>query len=163
MAEVYKSLIGASPKRHVRNAKLVLDEFAKLFRADCACMLVPQEGGIPDFEQSISAGQKVCASGVDDTYFKASGHLVRKCISEKAHVIHAMEGNMDPSQSMISQGIETAIAIPVIIDNEVRAVIYLDRRDSLQPFSQQDAKFLLALTEVFREFPDLLIRPNPKH
>jgi hypothetical protein len=163
MTEIYKSLIGASPKRHVRNAKLVLEEFAKLFSADCACLLLPPEDGIPEFEQAISTGQKVCATGSSDSTIKASSQLVHRCLSEKSEVIQAMEASMDPSESMISQGIETGMAAPVIINNKIRAIVYLDRRTSLQPFTLKDAKHLMALIEAFREFPDLLIRPAGHH
>ena len=73
-----------------------------------------------------------------------------------------MTGASDPSASMVQFNIDTAAAAPVVIDDEIVAAIYLDRREAKDTFTPEESEVLGQIAKVFQEFPDLtLALPAP--
>ncbi len=55
------------------------------------------------------------------------------------------EGDLSPSASMVQSGVQSAMAAPVRIGDDVQALLYVDRLVAGQPFTRTDLEFLSAV------------------
>ena len=153
-ASMYRSLIGANSNRCVRNSEVLLDEVNRLFNATATCLMVkvPQGDG---FTIHANAGKRL-AYGDGGEGYPVSSTVLTRCLQQRAAVSNERLGG-DPSESMMMHQIEAAAAAPIIVKDHVIGILYVDRRTNPVPFDDQDCKSLLRLSDVFREFPDLVL------
>lgn len=57
----------------------------------------------------------------------------------------AGDGDLRPSQSMVQAGVQSAMAAPVRVGEEVHALLYVDRLAEAKPFNRTDLEFLVAV------------------
>ena len=62
----------------------------------------------------------------------------------------------DPTSSMVVYSIEAAAAAPILINDDVAGLIYIDRREDMKPFTPEDCEQLANFAGIFAEFSDLL-------
>jgi GAF domain-containing protein len=58
---------------------------------------------------------------------------------------------------MLAHNIEASAAAPIVIEGEVMAVLYIDRRGGFRPFSAEDCRMLQKVAQPFVDFPDLTL------
>lgn len=153
-ARMYRSLIGASGNRCVRNAEACLEQINDLFHATATCLMVRVAQG-DGFTIQANAGKKL-SWGEEAGGFPVSSSVLSGSIQRRGPVSSQFTG-ADPTESMVMHNIEAAAATPIIIKDEVAAILYVDRREQKQPFNVTDCEMLDRVADVFREFPDLLI------
>lgn len=155
LARMYRRLIRAQPSRCVRNSEGILEEINKLFRATATCILVkvPHGHGVTIHAQ---AGKKLVWGEGGKDGFAISNSIVADVIRNRKAAVSNTSSN-DPSESMILHGIESVAAAPVFFNNEIVGILYVDRREGIQPFSPDDVRILEKLAKVFEEFPDLTL------
>ena len=56
-----------------------------------------------------------------------------------------MDGDVDPSQTMLSSGVRAAMAAPIQIGEELHALLYVDRLRGRDLYKRQDLEFLDAV------------------
>ena len=58
---------------------------------------------------------------------------------------------------MMTHNIDAAAAAPIVIQDEIVGILYIDRRGGVRHFSEDDCETLVKCAQVFREFPDLTL------
>ena len=98
------------------------------------------------------------ANGSNGIQAAGSASIVSNCILQKMVVTSTpgLSGG-DPSSSMIQFKIEATVAAPIVVDGEIVAILYQDRRDAATPFSPEDVKLFGRTARIFQEFPDLTL------
>lgn len=162
LARIYKSLIRANPSRCVRNSQTVLEELNSLFEATATCVMVkvPQGHGLSIHAQ---AGKKlIWGEGRGGEGFAISSSILSACV--KAREVIAQTKPAEPragggglDSSMVAYGIDATAAGPVVVNNDICAIVYLDRRGGKQAFSDAEKQLLARATQVFEQYPDLLL------
>ncbi|MGI8907763.1 MAG: GAF domain-containing protein [Candidatus Sumerlaeaceae bacterium] len=154
-AKMYRSLIGAISNRCVRNSEVLLDDVNRLFKATATCLMVraPQGDG---FTIHANAGKRLTWGEGGGEGFPVSSTVLTRCLQQRTAVSNEM-GSGDPSESMVMHQIEAAAAAPILVKDSIVGILYVDRRANPVPFDQQDCDSLLRLSDVFREFPDLVL------
>lgn len=155
-ARMLKSLIHATPNRCVHNSELILAEINTFYRAAATCLMVkiPHGKGLTIHAQ---AGTKLTwsESGEGDG-FAVSSQILATCIKTREAVIHDGR-DAGPSSSMVKHHISTTAAVPIFHNDDIVAILYVDRRDDPQPFTKEDCAELAEISTVFKEFPDLTL------
>lgn len=64
---------------------------------------------------------------------------------KKEPLLCTLQGDLNPSQSMIQAGVRSAMAAPLRIGDEVHALLYVDRVKGATPFTRPDLEFLNAV------------------
>jgi len=78
-------------------------------------------------------------------------HISRSVVDRALHqgerilIVDTADGQMDPTVSMISNNIRSAMCVPMSYHQEVRGVIYGDRTTSTGGYTREDIDFLAAL------------------
>ena len=155
LARMYRRLIRTTSSRCVRNAQLLLEEVNKLFRATAACILVkvPHGHGITIHAQ---AGKPLIWGEHGKDGFPVSTSIVADVIrSRKA--VRSDQASAPATDSMILHRIEAVAAAPILFNGEIVGILYVDRREGLQPFDINDMRALEKITKVFEEYPDLTL------
>jgi DNA-binding NtrC family response regulator len=57
----------------------------------------------------------------------------------------AGDGDLRPSQSMVQAGVQSAMAAPVRVGEDIHALLYVDRLSEAKPFNRTDLEFLVAV------------------
>ncbi len=155
VARMYRKLVRAQASRCVRNAQALLEEVNRLFRATASCLLVkvPRAHGITIHAQ---AGKELIWGEHGRAGFPVSTSIVAEVIRTRK-AVNSDIASAPATESMIMHSIEAVAAAPVFFNNEIVAVLYVDRRESLQPFDVNDLRALEKITKVFEEFPDLTL------
>jgi hypothetical protein len=154
-SRIYRSLVGASSNRCVRNAETMLEEVNRLFNATATCLMVkvPQGDG---FTIHANAGKRLSWGDGGGEGFPVSSSVLTRCLQQRTAVSTQMAGAGDPSASMVMHQIEAAAAAPVMAQDDVVGILYVDRRNNPVPFEDHDCEGLQRLADIFREFPDLV-------
>ena len=155
IGRMYRKLIRTQPGRCVRNAQALLEEVNHLFRATAACLLVklPHAHGITIHAQ---AGKPLVWGEGGKEGFPVSTSVVSEVIRTRKPVKSDL-GSAPATESMIMNAIEAVAAAPVFSNGEIIAVLYVDRREGLQPFDVHEMRALEKVCRVFEEFPDLTL------
>ncbi len=155
VARMYRRLVRAQSSRCVRNAQGILEEVNRLFRATASCLLVkvPHAHGITIHAQ---AGKPLVWGEGGKEGFPVSTSVVAEVIKTKKPA-KVDQGIAPASESMILHHIEAVAAAPVFFNGEIVAIVYVDRREGLQPFDMNDMRALEKVAKVFEEFPDLTL------
>lgn len=155
LARMYKKLVRAQSSRCVRNAEALLEEVVRLFRATAACILVkvPHARGITIHAQS---GKRLVWGEGGKDGFPVSTSVVAEVIRTR-QAARSDLSSAPATESMIFHNIEAVAAAPIFSDGEIVGILYVDRREGLQPFDVHDVRILERLAKVFEEFPDLTL------
>ncbi len=80
---------------------------------------------------------------------KISGSLLRRALEqgERAIFTDADPSHIDPTVSMVQQGIRSAMCVPLIHKEEILGVIYGDRIHSSVTYSDEDRDFLAGIAQ----------------
>ena len=161
LGAMYHSLIRANASRCVHNTEALLHFVNRLFEASATCVLKRA----PNNTMTVfaQAGKKLTWGETGAKGYAISTTIIRDCLIRKGVVTSSpMTGAADPSASMVQFNIDTAAAAPVVIDDEIVAAIYLDRREAKDSFTPEESEVLGQIAKVFQEFPDLtLALPAP--
>jgi hypothetical protein len=155
IGRMYRKLVHTQPSRCVRNAQALLEEINHLFRATAACLLmkVPHAHGITIHAQ---AGKPLVWGEGGKEGFPISTSIVSEVIRTGKPVKSDL-GSGPATESMMMNAIEAVAAAPVFSNGEIIAVLYVDRREGLQPFDVHEMRALEKVCRVFEEFPDLTL------
>ena len=79
--------------------------------------------------------------------FSISRSVVERTLrqGERILIIDTADGQIDPTASMISNNIRSAMCVPMSYHDEIRGVIYGDRTSSTGGYTREDIDFLAAL------------------
>lgn len=156
LARIYKSLIKANSSRCVRNCEALLAEINTFFAASATCLMakVADGSGLTIYAQS---GTKLVWGEGATGGFPISASILGDAVRKREVVTSNAINSSDPTASMLAHDIDTTAAAPIVVDDEVVALLYLDRRASDRRFGDADAAHLALFARVFEEFPDLTI------
>jgi transcriptional regulator with GAF, ATPase, and Fis domain len=65
--------------------------------------------------------------------------------SRKVPLLCTNDGDLAPSASMVQAGVQSAMAAPVRLGDEVHALLYVDRLEATEPFTRTELEFLAAV------------------
>ncbi len=65
--------------------------------------------------------------------------------TRKEPLLCTSDGDLAPSASMVQAGVQSAMAAPVRLGDEVHALLYVDRLEATAPFSRTELEFLAAV------------------
>ena len=65
--------------------------------------------------------------------------------TRKVPLLCTMDGDINPSASMVSAGVRSAMAAPLRIGDEIHAALYVDRLEGEAPFTRTELEFLAAV------------------
>jgi hypothetical protein len=154
LALVYKSLIGSSPSRCVRNCEAILDIVNRAFQASATCILkkVP---GTANLSIHAQAGQKLTwGEGAQGVGFPISSSTISECLRTRNLISREQAEGGDPNASMVLHSITSSAAVPIVTGTEVLGVLYLDRRGGVRPFTEGEKENLIRIAKVFGEFTE---------
>lgn len=154
MARIYRSLVGASSSRCIKNAEAILEEVKTLFSATATCVMVKLPGGT-GLTIHAQAGKRLIWGEGGEGY-PVSSSILGNCIRQRSAVTSAESGG-DPTASMIIHQIDSVAAIPIITGEEIVGILYLDRRSGVRPFTQTECDHARRIASVLGEFPDLTL------
>jgi len=144
LSRMYKSLIGASEHRKLRNAEVLLDYVRRFFDAASACVLVRPAEDSP-WHLVANSGSMQCVDTDSSGLVTCDTRTINACISQNAIVTgEPSNGNNHPS----------SLAAPLLLQDAEGALFIL----APKAYSPQDQPHMAALAQVFKEFPDLLLQ-----
>jgi hypothetical protein len=156
MARLYQSLIRAKSNRCVQNSERLLQEINACYHAAATCLMVkvPQGDNLTIHAQ---AGHKLLwgESESGDGY-AISAKILARCMQQREPVMSDSLSE-DPTSSMVAHHISATAAVPIIIDREIAGMLYLDRREGVQPFTSEDATELREIVGLFTAYADLTL------
>lgn len=154
---IYRSLVGANPARCVSNAEAILHHLNRLFQATATCVLArtPHGDAMTIFAQA--GRQLVWGEGVEGQGFAISGSLVQECIRNRQIVYSPAAKAAAPTESMVAHKIHAVAAAPIVVGDELAGVLYLDRRDSTEAFSESDRELIQKMADLLSEFHELTL------
>ena len=139
-------LVEKSRAAHSRDElfSLLDDAAAEVLDGDRCAVFLPVEGGWdlwPPHERMLRARYGAVP------YARSLQSAVRR---RREPLLCTLEGDLDPSQSMLSAGVRSAMAAPLRIGDEVHALLYVDRIKGpvvgpTVPFTRADLEFLTAV------------------
>jgi hypothetical protein len=115
----------------------VLDDILELLSADTACLLMCD---------SASGGWQVVLSSQRlglDPHITVSSTIISQARKEGQAILSAhplSDDRFDPSHSILTQGISSAVCAPIRTDNEFCGVLSLDRRERATAFDETDLR-----------------------
>ncbi len=149
LAHMYRSLIGASDQRKVRNAEGLLETIGRFFSAKSTCILTRASSDAP-LRLHANSGTTFCIATDEDGAVTCETEAITKALATGKPAFSQPEGNGNT-------GVE-AVAVPLDFSHETTAVIYLLEPANFSPASEgKDVQHIMEFSKVFREYPDLLI------
>ena len=122
----------------------ILDEMQGVLSADTACVLMWS-----------SAEQKWVVRAASSTAaregVKVSGTIIQEALDEGLAILStdpSADDRFDPSQSIVSEGISTALCSPFKIGDEFEGVLFLDRRNRREAFVPMDLRFAASVANI---------------
>ena len=122
----------------------ILDEMQAVLSADTACVLTWSE------EQRnwvvAAASSTAAREGV-----KVSRTIIREALDEGVAILSTdptADDRFDPSQSIVSEGISTALCSPFKVGDEFGGVLFLDRRKKREAFVPMDLRFTASVANI---------------
>ena len=119
--------------------ELIDDIAADALEGDrCAIFLPTPDGWTlwPPHQQRLKA--RFGATPFADSFLQ----VVR---AQKQALLCTMDGDVNPSQTMIASGVRAAMAAPIQVGEELHALLYVDRLRGRDPYKRQDLEFLDAV------------------
>lgn len=117
----------------------VLDDLQGLLPADTASLLM-LDAATADWRVVLSSQATAGSSAL-----VVSRTIISQAISEGQAILSAhplSDGRFDPSQSIVSQGISSAVCAPIRIENKFGGVLFLDRRKRAHAFDETDLRIV---------------------
>jgi len=122
----------------------ILDEMQEVLSADTACVLTWSEE-----EQNwivAAASSTAAREGVT-----VSHTIIREALDEGIAILStdpSADDRFDPSQSIISEGISTALCSPFKVGDTFGGVLFLDRRKRHEAFVPMDLRFTASVANI---------------
>lgn len=144
LSRMYKSLIGASEHRKLRNAEVLLDYVRRFFDAASACVLVRPSEDSP-WHLVANSGSIQCVDTDSSGLVTCDTRTITASVSQNAIVTgEPSNGDNHPS----------SLAAPLLLQDAEGALFILTPKS----YSADDHPHVAALAQVFKEFPDLLLQ-----
>ncbi len=157
-AIMYRSLVDTGPADAAHNAETLLQHLNQLFRALASCVLV-REHASDSMTPYARAGEPLVWSSASGR--SISGHLVRECVKRRSVASGVAPDGPGADQDVASRQVYAA-AVPLLVNNSIQGVLYLERQCGKDGFRKDHLKMLNRLSQVFEEFPHLTIgSPRP--
>ncbi len=125
-----------------RDQKSLLDKILKvafeLLAADNAVMFLPDENG------ELKA-EAVSHRKEGDAEVVVSETVLKKVMSTRQAVLTAdaiLDSRFSSSESIVAQGIRSAMAVPLLAKGSLKGVLFCDTRERTNAFSEKDLKVL---------------------
>jgi len=122
----------------------ILDEMQEVLAADTACVLTwseEEQGWVVSAVSSTAAREGV----------KVSHTIIREALDEGIAILStdpSADDRFDPSQSIVSEGISTALCSPFKVGDAFGGVLFLDRRKRHQAFVPMDLRFAASVANI---------------
>jgi len=122
-------------------AKVALDEVIRIVGAERAYLFELEEGQLVSKGGRDHTGKDL----VELTGFSRT--VVNRVLKEKKLVLlsGSKDGEVDPSQSVIAFNLKSIIAVPLIVNEAVNGVLYLDNRMAKGAFQDENAEIITAI------------------
>lgn len=123
----------------------ILELMQKTLKADIACLLVWSEKNKDWIIRSLS-GITPASKAV-----KISHTLIQQALNEGVTILSSdplTDGRFDPSISIITEGISSAICSPILIEQQFKAILFIDRRKKKEVFSSMDLRFAATIANL---------------
>ena len=155
-ARMYRALVGANASRCLKNSEALLKEIIPVMRASAVCLLTKMPGG-DSLAMHVQAGDKLAWG--EGEGLPISTTVVMDALRRRSIVTHASgPAGQDSTGSMIMNRIDAAAAMPVQVDGEIIAILYIDRRDQGNGiFTDAETAMIENLIKPFEDFPDLTL------
>ena len=127
----------------------ILDLMQKLLKADTACILIWSEKDEDWMVRATARDMKELQS------VNVSRTIIQQALNEGVAILTTdpmSDGRFDPSMSIISQGVSSALCSPLKIDNKFHGVIFFDRRQKGEVFSSMDLRFTATIANILGIF-----------
>ena len=124
----------------------ILDDVRELLEADTACVVMHEGEG--EGEWSVRAAAR--AAGATEAV-NVSRTIARKALEEGNAILSAdtaSDQRFDASQSIIMQGIASALCSPLRIRDRFRGVLFLDRRQRRKAFTPLDLRLAATVGNI---------------
>ena len=155
-ARMYRALVGANASRCLKNSEALLNEIIPVMRASAVCLLTKMPGG-DSLAMHVQAGDKLTWG--EGEGLPISTTVVMESLRRRTIVTHASgPAGQDSTGSMIMNRIDAAAAVPVQVDGEIIAILYIDRRNQGNGlFTEAETSMIENLIKPFEDFPDLTL------
>lgn len=123
----------------------VLERVLRLMRADRGFIMLIDENGV--LKPSISRNIEVDENGELSREGQYSTSFARKVIEQRRTLVstNVAEDPRFQSESIISQRILSIMGAPLLCADKLLGCLYIDVKESIRPYSDEDASFLTAL------------------
>ena len=140
VANEFHRLVGGErelPKLLQKTLELAVD----LLKADNAVIFIPDATG--QLVPQAVLQRKVTGAGINvpETVLKRVVETLSAVLTADAMI----DSRFSSSQSIVAQGIRSAMAVPLLSQGELRGVLFCDTRERTNAFSEKDLKLLLGI------------------
>ena len=123
----------------------ILELMQTTLKADNACLLVWSEKNKDWIIRSLSGIAPASKS------VKISHTIIQQALNEGVTILSSdpfSDDRFDPSVSIISEGISSAICSPILIEQQFKAILFIDRRKKKEVFSSMDLRFAATVANL---------------
>ncbi len=123
----------------------ILELMQKTLKADNACLLVWSEKNKEWIIRSLSGSAQASKA------VKISQTIIRQALNEGVTILSSdplTDNRFDPSLSIISEGISSALCSPILIEQQFKAILFIDRRKKKEVFSSLDMRFAATIANL---------------
>ena len=156
LSKLTKMLVRSTPNQCVSNSKQILAEINAFFSATASAVLRKPENadGLAIFAQ---AGKDLTWGGAakSQASYPIAKSLLAECIQTRKPAIGGNDDGNDLTKSMVSNNIVSAMALPIMLNNNVCGILYIDRRGFAYSFNAGEVEMLQKIVkDIFQEFTD---------
>lgn len=155
VAKMYHFLLRADPSNAAENSRILLTQINRLLNATATCLMTRKEKGGP-MGIFAQAGKELVWGESGAQGYPVSISVVRDCMNRRM-LVSSNPMLSDPSASMMAYDIESTVAAPIMVDDQVAGILYADRREDPSPFNFDDGETIRQVVKVFEEFPKLTL------
>jgi len=115
----------------------ILNNMKKILAADTACVLKQSEDKKGWVIQALADDQ-------DESTVNVSQTIIQQALNEGVAIVSTdpmTDERFDPSASIISEGVSSALCSPLQADNHFHGILFFDRRGKTDVFTQMDLRF----------------------
>ncbi len=118
-----------------------LELVVELLKADNAVIFIPDATG--QLAPQAVLQRKATGAGIN-----VPETVLKRVVETRSAVLTAdamIDSRFSSSQSIVAQGIRSAMAVPLLSQGELRGVLFCDTRERTNAFSEKDLKLLLGI------------------
>ena len=128
----------------------ILDEMRSLLAADDVSLLTPAEGDPDNWTVQACSG-----AAQQDGTLRISRTIIRQAKEEGQAILTTdplSDSRFDPSMSIVAQGVSSAMCAPVGLSGNRGGVLFLDRRNRKDAFTQMDLRLAASAANILGVF-----------